>query len=234
MNKVIEIPPIPIDAKTIKPPWDDALDSVQKWYPDIACSEAQAQHLRINEVIYIIGLHWLYRKKYSSKHKIPGKLKHRQACEPLGDFLYQLLNLCSELHTVSPEGYINAGEWFKKVVFEMRLGDVQAILSDDEGGGKTKYVDEVIRREIAQLRDRENPFDASTSPHTHKLVDAAIGLTNRSDIFLKKHYSPLIQAYTSWARELRENATFEYLLVEGEKLVAKRGKGKAKIPIAKK
>ena len=59
MHKVIEIPPIPIDAKTIKPPWDDALDSVQKWYPDIACSEAQAQHLRTNEVIYIIGLHWL-------------------------------------------------------------------------------------------------------------------------------------------------------------------------------
>ena len=116
----------------------------------------------------------------------------------------------------------------------MRLGDEQAILSDDKGGGKTKYIDEVIRKEIAQLRDRENPCDANTSPHTYKLVESAIRIAERSDIFRKKHYSPLIKAYTAWARELRENSTFEYLSVESEKLVAKRGKGKAKIFIAKK
>ncbi|MGB3642554.1 MAG: hypothetical protein WBA39_33980 [Rivularia sp. (in: cyanobacteria)] len=233
MHKVIEIPPIPINSDIIKPPWDDALDSVQQWHQNIACNEAQKQHLQINEIIYIIALHWLYRKKYQSKHKIPGKLKHRKACEPLGDFLHQLLNLCSEVHTISPFDYMNAGEWFKQIVFEMRYGDVQAILSDEQEGGKTKYID-VVRGEISQLRSYKNPYDSSTSPHTYRLLESAIRIAERSDIFRKKHYSPLIKAYAAWARELRENPTFEYWLVEGEKLVAKRGKGKAKIPIVKK
>lgn len=228
MNKP-EFPLIHIDSKIVKPPWDITLDLLQKWHPSAVCSKAQAQHLHINDVIHFIGIHWLYKKKYFSKHKIPGGTKTRKACEPLGEFLHQILNLCSEVHTVCPSGYVNAGEWFSEVVIEMREGDVKAILSDDEGGGKTKYVDEVVRREIAQLRDYKNPCDASTSPHTHELVDVAIQIAERSDVFRKKHYSVFIKAYTAWARKLRNNSTFEYLSVENEKLFAKRGKGKAKI-----
>lgn len=230
-----------VDASKIKPPGDKAVDCIQSCHVVTAsCNEAQKRHIQINDVMYIIATHWVFKNKYKPNHKIPVKRKIAKTVKPLGNFLTKLLELCIQAHQI-PEhqidvsDYKNGVDFFIKIVDEMKRGDlIEILLQDSQKQGKSNYADS-IRNEIKKLHERyENPYNPQTSKHTFKLIEICFFAIDTLDykLFDKNFYSPFITAYRQWARELRENKEFQCLTVENGKLFIHegRGKGKKKVP----
>lgn len=218
-----------VPTEEISPPWDEAINSVQKpsimlWIPD----EPLRDQISLNEEIYTIALHWLLKKKWRSKHKIPASRKVANAVEPLGEFLFRLLNLCSECHVLAPRRLGDAAEIFQKAVQEMKQGNLEEILSPDQkGDGKKKHCKTTFE-EIKILKSNQNPYEVCRSPHTYRLTEIALQLANQevNDLFIKKVWKPFLKAYSGWNRELDRNPDWGYITIKAGKLFIKEGKGR--------
>ncbi len=225
------IPTIPTEK--IIPPWDSAITSIETFvYPTVPFNNGLIQHLNFNDNVWEIALHWLLKKKWDSKHKIPVNRNIAAKIEPLGELLLQIIEICSQVHLLYPDGYTNATEWFYHIALEMKNGDIDDICTPiKKGEGKSKHCSE-IRSHIKKLRQIENPFDSVRSPHTHKLIQASINLCENFDIFKNNYYLPLIKAYSCWERKLHDDDGWQLLTVEKEQLFIHTGKGRGKIKIA--
>lgn len=223
---------LPIHA--IRPPWDEAIDSVQKPFISLLIpNEPLEWHLSINEGLYNIALHWVFKKKWQSKYRIPAKANVAKAVEPLGEFLFRILDLCSECHLVAGSGY-TAAEWFKGAVWEMKRGDFAAILSPQKKGeGKKKHC-QVIQEEVRLLKRWNNPYRSLTSPYTYRLIDVALKLADRgnNDVFVKKVWRPFLDAYSKWATALSKNPDWVYLTIKNGQLYMQAGRGRAKLRVS--
>ena len=218
---------IPIEK--ISPPWDEAINSAQNSSIILSISnDILREQISINEDIYIIALHWLFKKKWQSNHKIPANRNTAKAIEPLGEFLLQILNLCLECHLVAPSGYINAAEIFQKIVEEMKQGDLAEILGErQKGEGKRAFCKKTLD-EIKSLKSNKNPYQVSKSPHTHRLIEIALQLANQgaNDLFVEKTWKPFLKAYSRWNRELDRNPDWGYIHTKADKLFIQAGKGR--------
>lgn len=232
-----------VEAGSIKPPDDKAINCIQSHHVVTASyNEAQKWQIQINNEIYAIATHWVFKKKYKPNHKIPVKRKIAKAVEPLGNFLVKLLELCIQAHQISEHqidvsDYKNGVDFFIKIMDEMKGGDLVEILSpNSQKQGKTNYVTS-IRDEIKKLHDRyENPYNPQTSKHTFKLIQICFFAIDKLDYekFYKEYYRPFLTAYRQWARELRENKNFQYLTVKNGELFIQEGRGKGKIKLTPK
>jgi len=224
-----------VPTEEISPPWDEAINSVQKSTIMLLIpGEPLRDQISINENIYLIALHWLFKKKWRSNHKIPTSRNVAKVVEPLGEFLFQLLNLCSECHLVAPSGYSNAAEMFQKAAQEMKQGDLAEILScDQKGDGKKKYCRTTLK-EIKILKSNQNPYQVSKSPHTHRLIEIALQLANQgvNDLFVTKTWKPFLSAYSGLTRELDRNPDWGYIHRKAGKLFIKEGKGRGSIRLS--
>jgi hypothetical protein len=185
--------------------WAEVFESIQ--HPSVrvevetnGCSKFQDT---LTEVHWVFGLHYVFKLKWDSKHKIPVKLKpaSQRAFKLWGEYLYAVLEMCVECHAATAAGvpYANAAEWFQKVALEMKTSDLKAIYFAKKGL-KRKTVDQQ-RGLLKALKNYENPGDPKTHPHTFALVEAAITLAERSDVFRKKYWKP----FTTAAAQLLEN-----------------------------
>lgn len=222
-----------IPTQMIDPPWDSAISSIEAFFsPTIPFNNGLIQHLNFNDNVWEVALHWLLKKKWHSKHKIPVSRNVATKIEPLGEFLLQILEICSQVHLMYPSGYINATEWFYHIVLEMRNGDINEICTPiKKGDGKFKHCSE-IRSHVKVLKQSKNPFDSARSPHTYRLIEASINLSQKSDKFDDGCYQPLIKAYSSWGRNLHDDVNWQMLTVDKEKLFIHAGKGRGKVKIA--
>jgi hypothetical protein len=104
-----------------------------------------------------IALQWVYKIKWSSKHKISGNEEDIRNQKPVGEILLAWLSLCESLHGFTPDtGFCNGGEWFRAVCLEIKRS------SSLEIGPK--------------MTSRENPFDQQAAPIRWRVAQSAIGL----------------------------------------------------------
>jgi hypothetical protein len=172
-NKRVQLVPI----VKIPPPddtvWALAINSVQKpFVPLLIPNPLVEKHLAINEALWIVALHWVFRKKWCKRHKIPANRAATKAVEPLGELLFRILELCIQCHAVLPAGsnpYGNAAVWFDLIVWETKRGDFAEILSPHESGqGKNKHARKIWKDVKSLKEDWENPNAPESDPHTHK------------------------------------------------------------------
>jgi hypothetical protein len=164
------------------PPWDETLDNLQ--YTD----RLMASHglMRgFSRVVWTVALHWLYKKKWASKHRIPGSRDLAKDIEPIGDLLLAVLELAIQLHAVpNPYNaqYSDASEWFALAGPELR-----GVILLSLGQGKRADVAFMrgLKKELGEFR---NPFPPDSTPHLYGLIQAAIDLSQQSDHFYRVYW----------------------------------------------
>lgn len=231
MREVVELVPI----SKVPPPWHLAIDSIQSpFVPLLIPNKPTETHIAINEALWVVALHWVFKKKWSKRHKIPANRAVKDAVKPLGELLYRILELCIQCHAVLPVNSTrcgNAAQWFDCVVWETKRRDFAEILfqSYKKGQGKKQEVGE-IWTEIRLLKGGSNPFNLEFSPHSFRLVDEALKLAKLEN-FNQEYWRPLLKAYSNWARALDQNDNWKFFRVEAGKLVAQNGRGRGRLTV---
>lgn len=196
--------------------WNPVLTSLQKPYIRLEATPANlGQAIAITETYWVVATHWLYKKKWNSKHRIPYKRDLVRLCEPMGNLLLSILNLTVELHAIHPLGrhYANAAMWFDCVYWEMKNEGLADLLELTDCRGKDDRV-RGIRRHLKSYKNGGNPHDSEHEPHTWRLIQAALEVNGSQSFptFSKKIWNGVrkgktlgfIHAYSAWARALGE------------------------------
>lgn len=162
-----------------------------------------------------IALHWLYKKKCASKHKIPGSRKLARSIEPFGEVLMALLELAMQVHSHGSEIshlYPTAGIWFQYAAIELYPICFNA---------PSKYcVSQNVKEIVEDLKKNANPFNKDDYPHLFLLIEASLGAVERniSEHFTKKywrglrnvepnsgHSCGLIYSLSKWASAVKDS-----------------------------
>jgi hypothetical protein len=205
--------------------------------------------LSMLEAEWLIIFHFIIRKKWLNKHKIPIKPREVKLFEPKGTYWYWLLELCIQLHiTKSGNAYYNAGHWFFLLVNERRGANIKAFDSVSQHCkieehqepqkqensnkawiGEKNSVIAAEQRFIGALRKSENPFHPDCYPHHYRLMESALEMKDFSNEFRANFWRPFMNAYSGWIKSIRSN--FDSCAAIGEKVVIQNGRGKHKIPV---
>lgn len=168
----------------IEESWKKVFESLPKakFYTPPGMSEDEVRaRLSLLSGEWKAAMHWVYKKRWNRKHKIPGSRSLVKSGEPLGNFLLSRLNLCVEAHLLKhplSRGYDSAADWFDGVAREFRDGLVKESLGYTENKGKLSLI-KSLRSELAMLKIEENPYEPS-SKHW-ELVRACLDIID-SDI----------------------------------------------------
>jgi hypothetical protein len=187
-----------------------------------------------------LGLHWLIKKKYNSRHKIPVKRDMAKAFEPWGDFLLATYELCLQCHPFeTSRQYLSGADWFSRVLVETRLNLLNSS-SDQAYRGTTKrsQIDDV-RQAIKAMRNGENPIDAERCPHEHTLISVAIKMVGENDLFRKtyweggrgKNFNPktFLGALSAWQSSIDRCKNLQSLIAKDNVLYVRTGQGSGMI-----
>jgi hypothetical protein len=186
--------------------------------------------------VWSVSLHWLYRKKWNSKHKVPGNRKISSAVEPFGELLRALLEVAIQCHAIGTPGskrYPHACDWFRLAAPELRL------ICLGEARSKTELVTD-LRHFLAKLKDFQNPFPQNCFPNLSALVDDGISLAGQSNIFHNSYWRGLQKlkpndgrsrgfmfSFSKWITELQTNPTWKNVSVTStDDVVAQMGRGR--------
>lgn len=193
---------------------------------DVANNEGLNFQVGLTEVHWIFGLHYVFKYKWDSKHKIPVKLKptSQRAFRLWGEYLYTILELCVQCHA-SPStqvSYHNAAKWFELVAWEMKTSDLNAALLAKKGL-KKQSVDQG-REALKALKEYKNPVDPKTHPHAFALVKSALDLAQK-DVFYKKYWKPFTTAYAKLLRDIESNPTWQTVFEKDGSPYVQAGRG---------
>ncbi len=175
-----------------------------------------------------ISIHWLVKKEWLSKHKIPAQRWLVNALEPYGELLKQELALCSQCHMRLPPGsvtYLNAAEWFTEICRETKISQIKALdrpplnvglpTGKVEKGKKKEKVKTTRTVVVGLLAKGKNPYSSADLNQQHRflLMNAALTLTD-SDVFSDNYWKPYIKAWRNWLREVDRNPIFKDSWIE--------------------
>jgi hypothetical protein len=211
------------------PPWDAALDQLQRgsFIPIPVQTEAQKINFKRVEIIWQVTLHWVFKLKWFSKHKIPYSRKLTNVCKPFGELVFRYLELCIQCHAMKPIGsipYGNASDWFVKLVRETQLN---AFFSNDSPGKVQRLKER--RKQLDLLKEGENPFSSESYPHLHRLIEACRSLLI-SDQFENDYWKPFLKAYSAWIT-MFESKDWTTSYEEDEKFYIRMGQGKGRLRV---
>ncbi len=180
---------------------------------------------------WLLHLHWVVKKKWIKKHKIPITPQYAKKYEPKGTYLFRLLKLCIELHWISHWGkanYNDAGHWFASLVEVERGSEIDYVINSNVTNIHISKNDmkEVHRSILKSLSESEpkNPFDFEVMPHHYRLMQAAIEAQNL-DIFVDQYWTPFLKAYRAWVRSL-DDPYWGAMFIENDKVKVRAGKRK--------
>ena len=211
-----------IPASKAIPPWDEALEQLQR-EPFILISE-QTEAQEINfirvEITWQVTLHWVFKLKWCSKHKIPYSRGLTNACKPYGELIFCYLELCIQCHAISPIGsiYGNASDWFVKLVRETQLN---AFFCDTSPGKVKRLIER--RKQFDLLKEGKNPFSRKFLPHLHRLIEACLPLL-KSDMFEEEYWTPFLRAFSAW-NTMYESNQWTTSYQKDEKIYIRTGRG---------
>jgi hypothetical protein len=69
----------------------------------------------------MIIVHWVIRKRFNTRHKIPLKKKDADTYESMGKLYTDVYNACERLHSFINGKYRNAAHWFGIILKEQRV-----------------------------------------------------------------------------------------------------------------
>lgn len=214
--------------------WALAFKSIQHPFipTDVTKNEFQKFQVGLTEVHWDIGLHYVFKRKWDSKHKIPIRLKPttQKSFRLWGDYLYTILELCIQCHA-SPGiqvSYRNAAEWFEGVAREMKTSDLKASLSAIKGL-KRNEVDQQ-RKLLKALKEYENPGNLLTHPHAFLLVESARNLAQRSDEFCNQYWKPFITACSKLLQDIESSSTWQTVFEKDGLPYVQAGRGNRILP----
>ena len=207
------------DFEKAIPPWDGAIATIASPVLRTAAISVQQEiGLQIVESIYQIIAHWVYKKRWHTRHKMPAKKRVCDAVEPLADLVLVYCNLCIELHAIGrgPE-YPNAVAWLAAIVTEMQRDTFSGFFRKKT---KADLIAET-RDAIRQLRDEENPIDPEHSPNLHRLLSRTIEVIKQGaaptifDPLWKGRQKQigLIPALTAYCKFLESSTTELWMIV---------------------
>lgn len=229
------------------PQWNFALQVVQCPTVLTALSPEQQTAIEVFSGKWLLFLHWVIKKKWISKHKVPISPKYVKFYEPKGEQLYRILEMCIQCHS-TPWGahYSNAAQWFSAIVATERGMEIDYVLNESEkakgkeGNGKTKdnrvYKNDMLYHhweviKILQYAGNDviktpmkKPYSPNEMPHHYCLIEAASDLARNSDIFKKQFWNPYLAAYRKWIVSLND-PFWQAVWVDQGKLKAKLGRG---------
>lgn len=214
--------------------WALAFKSIQHPFisADAAKNECSKFQVGLTELHWDVGLHYVFKRKWDSRHKIPIRLRPtaQKSFRLWGDYLYTILELCIQCHAAPgiQVSYHNAAEWFEGVAKEMKTSDLKASLSAIKG---------LKQKEVAQQRDLlkflkeyENPGDILTHPHAFLLVESARNLAQRSDEFCDKYWKPFITACTKLLQDIESNPVWQTVFEKDGLPYVQAGRGNRILP----
>jgi hypothetical protein len=197
-----------------------------------ARTPAEKQFLAVEDGKWVILHYWVVKKKWHSRLKIPCQRKTVQFYEPLGEWLYRILELCIQCHAVHQLGanYPNAASWFSSIVIEAKmsvLGGFIARSTDGKEGCIQEYKDGASKLS-GTLRRGENPYFLEVEPHIYRLVEAALELADEPDIsFLRDYWRPFLKSITLLVAHRKQGGRIT-LVEHKRKLYSQGGKGRGK------
>jgi len=203
--------------------------------PKLLLSAAKNGEISANDAIsfthraYI--LHWLIKLKWDSQHQLPKFPKgHRDSYRVLGALYKAALDACQQCHSAQT-GYIDAGEWFRKILVEA------AIEGPQFNKGKKATLKGVggcdgLQRQNKLLSCYENPFDQEREPHTWHLIEVARQRAEGWDIFRSQVWTPLVQSRKRWSVEFQSDV-WRSLILKGGELYEIIGQGNQKRRVEK-
>lgn len=237
----IDIPSLP----TLKnePEWDTALKGIEIFQCIILreLEPAEIAFLEGDAGKWVMVFHWVIKKKWLSKHKIPFIRGLGKLYEPEGNFWYWLLEICIQCHSTSwGIPYRNASHWYSCLFWERKHPNIEYIVSGISKQDTNKYPSgrEAYRKNeqaiVGALRKGENPLDARLIRHHCCLMQASIEMAELSDRFRSQYWRKFLAAYSKWIDSLKN---FNFVSIETKKETIRlaeqdgRGKHKKTIPL---
>jgi len=192
-------------------------------------SPAQQALLELSEGELLLIMHWVIKKKWISRHKIPFPRKAQALYEPKGDYWFWILELCLQLHpTEFGQKYRNAGEWFCWLIHEQRQVNGAGVVNDKiRKGGQKEAIRQNYQSISGKLRRGENPFNQESTPHHWLLAEAGLSLAEVSDRFDQQYWKKFKAALS----KVSKLDGFDYVWIGEEKLCAQGGRGKHVVSI---
>lgn len=178
---------------------------------------------------FVVVVHWIYKKRWNPKHKIPANRVLVKNLEPLGDLYVSLLDLCNavyELETILGFQCIGYVLWFEKIILEIRHSELRVRLPNIENiktkeeGYKEDY------KVLEKIKNFKNPINKTTQPNYHNLLEKAFYLikTKRYENLEKNQWKNFINAYSNY---LKSTKTYKYAgCTDGESYYFAKKRGK--------
>ncbi len=217
--------------------WNPVLSSLQKPFVRLETTPHLDKAIAFSETYWVVATHWVYKKKWNPKHRIPYKRDLVQLCEPMGDLLLSILNLTYALHGTHPlaSHYASALMWFDCVCWEIKNEGLADLLGLTATNGKNDRV-KGIRSQLKKYRNGENPHNFEREPHTWRLIQAALEVCGCQGFptiakekwrgARKNKHLGFLHAYSAWAIALESPGwTTLILKVQGVYIRAYRGSG---------
>lgn len=233
--------------------WDTQFDLLQNTTYSLPRILTKGEWLFLlgNEAKWLLILHWVIKKKWISKHKIPVKRALANLYEPAGLLWFHFLELCIQCHSLHSDGnYRNAAEWFGFLIKERKLSILEYIFIQEQKEADDKNRKQGVRplnkntqqthRVIATskvefidknqyiskcLRKEINPFDPNHDTHHYRLIQACLELSHRSDTFRQKFWKDFLGSYSAFIESFR-NPDISFTYIEKGVYRTRNGRGK--------
>ena len=191
-----------INPDKIPTPWGQVIKSAQSLQIYIAppifnlsqdCVNAINDSFCLSDKHWLLGIHWFYKKKFNRHHRVPCSPKLAKLVEPIGDFIWSIVELASEVHAMGhpySRQWTNAGEWASEIIKELRkqefLDGISRMLGND---GKKPLINK-LRLFLKSLKEYENPCEQHKQPAYWSLIQASIDCLNSKNMpnFRTRHW----------------------------------------------
>ncbi len=224
----------------VDPEFEEALLTFQKQVEEPLGKDPDTDLKYLNAVVWELGVHWLIRKKWAARHRIPGHRTLVKQIEPYGELLFREFELCIQIHAIQTHSpYKNAADWFVAIQSNSQL--IQGHLNKTE-------LSQFHRKISGCMRSHENPFDEANLriaipdrfplPPAHsyqaisQLITASLKLAyqlDRGNNFRSDYWKPYLNAYSKWIKTV-SSPGWSVLQIEAGKLRKSSGSGKGMIP----
>lgn len=201
----------------------------------IVLSHAMEERLVLTEFNWQMVAHWVFKLKWSSKHRLPAKRNEAKNWKPFGEMILATLELCIQCYAIKGKElpYDNAYQWWSAIALESKYSELMSATQ-----GKDVLVNK-MRKELAMLRYYKNPYNRKEGPHIFELISTATKLAERNtesgvdlDIFRKEYWSPFLGAYKRLVDAFRANHELQVVKQSNDGTLwrqAGRGKGKVNL-----
>ncbi len=192
-------------------------------------SDSQKFQIKLLDFHYWLRMHFVYKERWNSQHKIPVRLTKevREAYTLDAKHTATILELCIQCHSQRSTPYLTGAEWFAQIELEAKNLELDLILSSAELKGKQMMVDRnrLLVREL-NGSDYENPIDSTIQPHLHKLIEIAQETAAVNDVWRKKFWSPFISTNRALLRDIERNSSWQQVYGSGNKVYVSTGQGR--------